>query len=299
MRQLSSVIKKMLEDKALQALVDSRAIQANSISPEVAFQHAVDLAVLPGSAVPTTDTYTSDQILVHSSHFEDFFDRSRVRLQELENRPVMQSSQVITRLSNWVAGEPGILWLQGPFQAGDGISSPVAPLAAKMIELANELKVPLMSYFCHLPRRQSLRPGNSTQQAQASVALITALARQAMELLLPVFESDLNLSEVRLSLNTGTMASMPETLRLLADVLRILDRQVLCIIDGVHWLDDRSTDDIVADLIEVLRRSKAKILFTTSRRASSLTRSLGRTETITINMPSFSLSHTSLSERTL
>jgi hypothetical protein len=125
-----------------------------------------------------------------------------------------------------------------------------------------------------------LRPGNATKQEQATVALVVALLRQALELLLPRFESSVNLSEIRLSLVNGAMESLPETLRLLSDVFKILDMQVICVIDGFHWLDDRETDGVIMDLIKVIRQAPVKALFTTTGRTACLKRSVDRTETV-------------------
>ncbi|KAK8075521.1 hypothetical protein PG997_010184 [Apiospora hydei] len=103
-----------------------------------------------------------------------------------------------------------------------------------------------------------------------------------MELLLPHFETSVNLSEVRLSLVNGTIESLPETLRLLGDILKILDMQMLCIIDGLHWLDDRSTNSILSELLKTLRNGKVKVLFTTTGRSASLQLDVSRTEKLTI-----------------
>lgn len=136
-------------------------------------------------------------------------------------------------------------------------------------------------------------------QAQASVALITALIRQAMELLLPHFETSLNLSEVRLSLVNGTLDSLSETLRLLGDVLRILDMQLLCVVDGLHWLDDRSTNAILPELVKTLRNGHTKVLFTTTGRSACLQREVSRMEKLTIESLNLRGSDVRLSGQTL
>jgi hypothetical protein len=120
-----------------------------------------------------------------------------------------------------------------------------------------------------------------------------------MELILPIFESDMNLSEVRMSLVTGTMDSMPETLKLFADILNILDRQILCVIDGLHWLDDRSANSILMDLVKTLRQAKVKVLFTTSGRSACLRQVVDRTETLQVGRFDMRGSDTIVSEQTL
>ncbi|KAK8061851.1 hypothetical protein PG994_008217 [Apiospora phragmitis] len=120
-----------------------------------------------------------------------------------------------------------------------------------------------------------------------------------MELLLPQFEASLNLSEVRLSLVNGSMDSMPEALRLLGDVLKILDMQLLCVVDGLHWLDDRTTNSVLADLVDTLRNGKTKMLFTTTGRSACLQCESSRTEKFTIESLNPRGSDVRLSEQTL
>ncbi|KAK8122719.1 hypothetical protein PG984_011389 [Apiospora sp. TS-2023a] len=54
------------------------------------------------------------------------------------------------------------------------------------------------------------------------------------------------------------MDSLPETLLVLGDVLKILNMQVLCVIDGLHWLEDRSTTAVLSDLLKTLRNGNVK-----------------------------------------
>ncbi|KAK7984660.1 hypothetical protein PG988_002282 [Apiospora saccharicola] len=261
MDQLAGTLNRMLGDKALRSVIDFRtATQAGSQGTVLPPGYLTELTNLPLSArpVPETMTVMADDVLLQSKHFEDFFNRERVRLPGLQLRPVMQTDQVIRRLSNWIKGDPEILWLEGPPSPLRDEYNPLATIAARIVDLADQGSVPVISYFCHLPRGEKLRQGNTTREAQASAALITALTRQAMELLLPHFETSFNLSEIRLSLVNGTLDSLPETLRLLSDVIKILDMQLLCIIDGLHWLDDRSMNGILSELVKTLRKGNTK-----------------------------------------
>ncbi|KAK7994264.1 hypothetical protein PG991_015852 [Apiospora marii] len=281
MGQLAGTLNRMLEDKAFQAVVDFRT---DSQSPYQGNTLQIGFSTSPLSATATPMRFKTiaEDVLFYSRHFEDFFERERVRLPGLELRPVMQTEQVIRRLSNWTQDEPGILWLEGPASPLRDQYNPLATIAARVIDLADQGNVPVISYFCNLPTRDKLLQGNTCREAQASAALITALTRQALELLLPEFETNLDLSEARLSLVDGTLESAPETLQLLGDVLNILDMQLLCIIDGLHWLDDRSTNTILSELVKTLRNSRTKVLFTTTGRTACLQKDVGRTEKLTI-----------------
>ncbi|KAK7961912.1 uncharacterized protein PG986_002737 [Apiospora aurea] len=282
MDHLAGTLNKMLGDEALRAVIDARA--AVHTAQQGTLGYATGLTVLSTAvaSVSASLEVMADDVLLHSKHFEDLFERDRVRLPGLQLRPVMQTDRVINRLSSWTKGDPSILWLEGPASPLRDEYNPLTTIAARVVDLAGQGEVPVMSYFCHLPRGEILRPGNSTREAQASVALITALTRQAMELLLPRFETSVNLSEVRLSLVNGTLESLPETLRLLGDIVKILDMQMLCVIDGLHWLDDRSTNNILSELLKTLRSGNVKVLFTTTGRSACLQLDVSRTEKLTI-----------------
>ncbi|KAK7984335.1 hypothetical protein PG989_011737 [Apiospora arundinis] len=273
MEYLATNLNRMLGAEALEAVKGIRsAARSVNLASSLPLEYITGLSVLPPGAAPvlTDSSYMADDLLLQSKQFENFFDRGRVRLSGLQLRPVMQTDHVIRRLSDWTNADPSILWLEGPATPLRDEYNPLTTIAARVVELADQAKANIISYFCHRPRGEHLRPGNTTSEAQASVALITALTRQAMELLLPRFESKLNLSEVRLSLVKGTMESLPETLRLFGDLLETLDMQLLCVIDGLHWLDDRGTTTILVDLVKMLRNSSAKVLFTTTGRSACL-----------------------------
>lgn len=70
-----------------------------------------------------------------------------------------------------------------------------------------------------------------------------------------------------------------ETLGLLDDMLTVLDMRLVCIIDGVHWLDDHSADMMLAALIDTLRKNNVKTLLTTTGRSACLRKKLTFSET--------------------
>ncbi|KAK7914152.1 hypothetical protein PG985_011855 [Apiospora marii] len=301
--RLAGNMNRMLGDEALQAVVDIRAAnQAGLQGSTLPIGYLTSMTTLSQSATvgPPKLVVMADDVLLHSKQFEDFFDRGRVRLPgRMQMRPVMQTEQIIRRLSDWAKGPPSILWLEGPASPPRDEHNPLSTIAARVVDLADQGSVPVISYFCHLPRGEKLRQGNASTREQASVALITALTRQAMELLLPHFETSFNLSEVRLSLVNGTLDSLPETLRLLGDVLKILNMQLLCVVDGLHWLDDRSTNNILFELVETLRNSSTKLLFTTTGRSACLQQGVSRMEKLTIESLNARGSDVRLSGQTL
>lgn len=183
MEQLAGAVIKMLTDDAFRKVVDSRTSKREnpqhragncnllcSLSPsqvnlirhmyrETPANNSTEhpgLATLsalgyttimgtPTASVSTNMSYTAGDVLLQSRHLEDFFDRERLRLMGLQLRPVNQTDEVIRRLSNWAKSDPGILWLEGPVSTLRDEYNPLATIASRIIDLADQRQVPVMS----------------------------------------------------------------------------------------------------------------------------------------------------------
>lgn len=166
----------------------------------------------------------------------------------------------------------------------EDLENPLAMLAAKFVELAATSRLPVLSYFCEIPRAKP--DGISrTREERGAVSLVYALLRQLVELLLPRFHSSIDLSEERFLRLDGTLDSWEEAMLLLRDLVGLLiQNTVFCVIDGMHWLDDKSTDNPLRVLVESLRASnKVRLLFTTSGRSACLRGALRDVEVLVMD----------------
>ena len=68
------------------------------------------------------------------------------------------------------------------------------------------------------------------------------------------------------------------------DLLDLMLDAVFCVIVESHWLDDSSTANTLKKLLEVSRRGKPKVLFTTSGRSACLREELSISETLELEM---------------
>jgi hypothetical protein len=228
--------------------------------------------------------WTSEDVSLNSRDLEDFFHRDRVRLPGDPPNPIMVNQETLTRLSEWTETTTSqVLWLEGSHTEADDFENPVTVMAAKFVDLADRSRVPVISYFCELRRNEPLRPGN-TREAQAMVSLVYSLQRQMVELLLPRIYTDIDLSESRFRRLDGTIDSWADALSILRDLLDLVPNTVFCVIDGFQWLDDRSTDSYLKELLQVLRREKLKVLFTTTERSACLREELSTSETLRVDM---------------
>lgn len=103
-----------------------------------------------------------------------------------------------------------------------------------------------------------------------------------IELLLPLFETSTDLSESRLRLLDGTIHSWTGLLKLFYELLPLTPNKVLCVINGFHWLDDRSTLPYLDGFLDTLRGSNLRVLFTTNGRSGSLRGKLDPSETVLV-----------------
>lgn len=175
------------------------------------------------------------------------------------------------------------MWLEGPAIEVDDTENPLTSLAAKFIDLVVMNKLPVISYFCEIPQTVD---SNVTREAKGTVSLLYALLRQVVELLLPRLETALDLSEERFLGLDGTLDTWPEALGVFRDlVMSLAPGTVYCVVDGLHWLDDKTTDLALAQLVECLRGGTLKVLFTTSGRSGCLLECLEPGETFVVGEP--------------
>ncbi|CAI0641969.1 unnamed protein product [Colletotrichum noveboracense] len=281
-QQLADSIVNMLEERAFRWLESSRAGTRTSHRqlPTTAFM------LLNGPA--QVSEYTSEAIAISSRHLEDFFHRDRVRLPCDAFDSIMVPPESFREISNWArTAAPNLLWLEGPPVEGDDFENPVTMMAATVIALAEKTKLPVISYFCELRRGERLRDGNDTMETQAMLSLVYALIRQLIELLPPMLNTSIDLSERRFKALDGSLGTWSQATSILSDLGGLMSGPVLCIIDGLHWLTDRGTDNYLSDLLKILRGDQWKVLLFTTGRSVVLQDELSRSEMSAIDVHSF------------
>ncbi|KAI1195289.1 hypothetical protein F5X97DRAFT_247515 [Nemania serpens] len=280
-RLLADRLIQMLEDKAITWIRDTRSA-GNERGMLITDVNRL-LSIPSGSSIvasPSLTDWKSEDILLSSKHLEDFFYRGRIRLEDDRLGPIGVSSDVIRRLSEWMKKHtPQFLWIEGPRVVADDINNPITVLANRVIQLAEQTQIPTISYCCELRRGEPLKAGNNSREAQASVGLICALIREMMEILLPRFQAKVDLGGSRFRVLDGCILSWSELLSLFRDLLQLMPNTLLCVIDGLHWLDDASTTDYLEQMVEIMRGTNVRVLFTTTGRSVCLRRQLSVDET--------------------
>uniref|UniRef100_L7JF66 Uncharacterized protein n=1 Tax=Pyricularia oryzae (strain P131) TaxID=1143193 RepID=L7JF66_PYRO1 len=229
-------------------------------------------------------TCTRDAVALHTAVYEDYFDRTRVRLPgDLSNSPVTVQASTLAALSAWTASrERGPLWLAGrPFVEARDLANPLTRLAAAFVDLADRSAIPTASYFCELRRDGR---GRLSAEVRGALALAYALIRQMVELLLVEFETAVDMSAGRLARLDGTTGTWQEVVVLMGDLLGLMPATFFCVVDGLQWLDGRDSERYLADVVGVLRRRGVKVLYTTTGRSGVLVNALEAGEAVEVQV---------------
>ncbi|KAI6409276.1 hypothetical protein MCOR23_000963 [Pyricularia oryzae] len=236
------------------------------------------------ATTPAMTTCTRDAVALHTAVYEDYFDRTRVRLPgDPSNSTVTVQASTLAALSAWTASrERGPLWLAGrPFVEARDLANPLTRLAAAFVELADRSAIPTASYFCELRRDGR---GRLSAEVQGALALAYALIRQMVELLLVEFETAVDVSAGRLARLDGTTGTWEEVVVLMGDLLSLMPPTFFCVVDGLQWLDGRDSERYLADVVGLLRRRGVKVLYTTTGRSGVLVNALEAGEAVEVQV---------------
>lgn len=224
-----------------------------------------------------------------SKHLEDFFDRGRVRIR-FDPASVYVPTDASSGLQKWATSkESSLLCITGPASTHSLDPSAMSTLAAKIIDVVDTSKLPVISYFCERKRenpRQRLSP-----HASGTLALANALLRQSFELLSSeVVGNDMSAVEQL----DGSLECFRQILNLLNAALDNGKPIVYCIIDGMQDIEDRTTIRLLEGLVQLLQRRSMplsngkltfKVLITTSGRCRCLVRNLSRAQLVLADAP--------------
>lgn len=215
---------------------------------------------------------------------ERFFDSQRIKLSPEGFHVDLIPDQMLERVEDWLEcneKESAFIWLQGLPKSAEDHQNSMSLMAAKLLELAWECKVtseelmPLASYFCSISS-QGPREGNPSRESEGVVSLVYALLHQFLATIHSSHFTDaskqslLSALEQRISGLDGTVRTWSEALSAFDQASRLVTPDTVCIIDGLQWLDGRDSDDLLSELLRVLRKTRLRVLFTTSGRSGVL-----------------------------
>ena len=199
--------------------------------------------------------------------------------------------QVVSALEDWATSGSQFLCIVGQNSLVDMPSTTM--LSREYLESANHAKVPTISYFCELPRGLAkLEPG-VTEEMSGLISLTYALIRQLIELLPSFISYTKKLGAHRFEKLDGSVESYNEAIILLKELLDIAPPMLLCVVDGLESLDDRSTTSHITAFVNAFRDHQSykgllssssarvlKVLFTTTGISTTLLTNLDDDEVV-------------------
>lgn len=273
---IASHFKSELEHVAVEAV-------SNATQRLQSFQ---DMAPAPDRTLISAGMITASTdkmaVLESADSLQHFFDKDRLRVSRAPSASTLPTD-VASRLQHWVSDDDSaMLYIFGD----DAYSDPRAPdslssVASNVIAFTEVARLPVISYFCSLAKAGDLSD-RETRAAQALAALVYALIWQLAELLPSDLVTNIDLGSDRLAQLDGTTRTFPEALALLRDVVRLAPPVLYCILDGLHWLDDKSTRDLLDQFVSCLlaisnehraEDPQVKILITTAGPSRAMLRS--------------------------
>jgi len=222
--------------------------------------------------------------VLQSAGLENYFHRDRVRLESAFFDNVSLPTEAAAYLAEWAKDldTHQVFCITSQEFLGDELENPMSMLASRFIELAAASRVPVVSYFCELRRKERLR-GDNTAEVQALMSLGYGLLRQMIELIPLEFEGANDFTERRFEEFDGTLRTWQDFTNVFREIQGVLPRKVYCVIDGLNWLDDSSTAARLKAFVEILRHDKLKVLFTCSGSSRCLLEKLSREELIILD----------------
>ncbi|KAF2104081.1 hypothetical protein NA57DRAFT_70292 [Rhizodiscina lignyota] len=238
-----------------------------------------------------------EEIEFISRALEDLFSRADIRIRkESETEPVFfADNEIVSTLKDWTTDASGaILCISGPNEVARPSSTSL--LASQYAAYAEQAGVPVISHFCSLPRKSS--QSSITLEMISLASLLCSLIRQLVELLpLELPPNSPRLDSDRFARLNGTVESLSDAMSLLQDLISVAPPLLLFIIDGIQWLDDKTTEKHIRALVSLLRKCSSptagqsslvntappstqtiKVLFTTSGKSRALIPILERHE---------------------
>ena len=183
-----------------------------------------------------------------------------------------QTSSKFLSLQDWLsASESRILWIYGP--AHTNKPSDLSSTSAFLVSLITREKLPLIAHQCR----------NSGSEKEALISMVYSVIIQLIWLLPKKFSTGLDLSPDRFNLLDRSIGSLPKALLMMEDLLTLVPRRLLVVLDGVQLCEDGRDDEqgtgmFLRLLLEILKDSKdgrvVKVLFTTDGICRTLWRKL-------------------------
>jgi hypothetical protein len=167
--------------------------------------------------------------------------------------------------------------LKGEYNTAIDSANKVTTLAASFVEQVHEAGTPIISFFCK---------NSENGSKKATVAMLYALIRQTIELLPPESRVTYGISKERFHDLDGEANTWDAALALFHDLIGFfdsLDSIAFCMLEGLHWIDSKSTESFLQQLLRVFKGSCLKVLFATTGKSTVLLISIRKNDQLDVS----------------
>lgn len=199
--------------------------------------------------------YTSEQLKARSHTINAF--HTGFPTKQLQ-APQETSSKVFNALEEWLkSSESRTLWLYGPAFAS--MPSELSSAAAHVVFILKNSKIPSIAHRCQ----------QETSKTDSLIIMVYSLMVQLVHLVPNTFTTEKDFSADRFARLNGSVASLPDAMFLMEDLLTITPKQLICVIDGFQLADDEKpgTDPVLNFFVDILHQKAVgkvlKVLYTT------------------------------------
>ena len=195
--------------------------------------------------------------------------------------------RVAVALERWTLENAStLLYLEAAAYSAEARSPQVTVAATRIVETADKIRLPTLSFFCDTPLTGEAGNLTSSDNGIANVSppllgLVYSLIFQLTQLLPPLTNigSLISISQVA-SLETS-VASWPLALQILSKLFAVAPPFLLCVIDSFHAFEGPELDSMrTGELLSVFqtameaKQKVLKVLFTNSKRAFLLVQAI-------------------------
>lgn len=196
--------------------------------------------------------------------------------------------RIAIALERWTLKQDAstLLYLEAAAYSAEARSPQVTVAAARIVEAADQIRLPTLSFFCDYSLSESDPNHLAPDDEEASVSppllgLVYSLIFQLTQLLPPLTNIGSLITDSEIASLNASFTSWSLALRILSKLLTVAPSFLLCVVDGFHAFEGSGTDlTPTRELLGVLQkameveRKVLKVLFTDSRRAFSLVQTI-------------------------
>lgn len=203
----------------------------------LAIEHVPD-AETDAASLSLTDLHTREDINRTMSSLKNVSKSQIDRLGRIlsDTSHLLLDARVADRLRSWTKNsEADRLWIQGPH---DTIRPSQNTLTAiSLVALAKRHNIPIISYFCSIAEDSR---SDTCSLSDSLAEMISSIIAQMVVHLPSRFRTELDLGSSRLGLVDVGIGSVADKLNLVCDLRSLAPKLVICVIDSLQILENRS-----------------------------------------------------------